>query len=68
MLKWSDTADDETGYRVYRFDQLLADLPANSTTYTDNETITPGTALEYSVEAYNDAGPSAKRTVSFTCQ
>lgn len=67
-LSWSDAADNESGYRVYRWDQQIADLPPNSTTYTDNATVTPGAALQYSVEAYNDAGASAKRTVDFACQ
>lgn len=67
-LTWSDAADNETGYRVYRFDLLLADLPANSTTYTDVESVTPGTDLQYSVEAYNGSGASPQRTISFKCQ
>ncbi len=67
-LRWADNADNETGYHVYRFDQLLAALPANSTTYEDNWPVYPGGSVEYSVEAYNDAGSSAKRTISFTCE
>ncbi len=67
-LTWSDSADNETGYHVYRFDLLLADLPANSTSYTDVETVTPYIDLQYSVEAYNSAGASPARTVSFKCQ
>lgn len=67
-LTWSDSANNEAGYHVYRFDLLIADLPPNSTTYTDNETVTPGTALQYSVAAYNPAGESAKRTESFSCR
>lgn len=67
-LRWADNADNETGYHVYRFDQLLADLPANSTTYEDNWPAYPGGSVEYSVEAYNDAGSSSRRTISFTCE
>ena len=67
-LSWGDAADNESGYRVYRFDQLLADLPANTTAYTDVVIVTPYTALEYSVEAYNSTGSSARRTISFSCE
>ena len=67
-LKWVDNADNEKGYRVYRGETMIADLPANSTTYTDNTTITYGSVLTYYVEAYNDAGASPRRTASFSCQ
>jgi len=67
-LTWSDHADNETGYRVYRDNQLIIDLPANSSTYTDTTTITVGTSISFSVEAYNEAGASAQRTISFSCE
>jgi hypothetical protein len=67
-LSWSDSADNETGYRVYRFDQLVADLPANSTSYTDVVTVSPGAPLQYSIEAYNGAGTSGARVITFACQ
>jgi hypothetical protein len=68
VLTWADNADNETGYRVYRYDQLIVELPANSRTYTDNTTITVGTSINYSVEAFNEVGASQQRTISFTCQ
>ncbi|MCJ7434646.1 MAG: SH3 domain-containing protein [Anaerolineales bacterium] len=68
VLTWTDNADNETGYRVYRYDQLLVELPANSNTYTDNTTLTAGTGINYGIEAFNEAGTSEQRTISFTCQ
>ena len=50
-LTWKDVANDESGYRVYRDDNLIAELPANSTTYTDNTSRSPGSVFSYSVEA-----------------
>lgn len=67
-LSWSDTANNENGYRVYRFDTMIADLPANSGAYTDTTNITYGSALTYSVEAYNTAGASPRRTANVSCQ
>jgi hypothetical protein len=67
-LTWADTADNESGYHVYRLGNLIADLPANSTSYTDNANVPPGTQLTYSVEAYNSSGASAQRSATFTCQ
>lgn len=66
-LRWIDNADDEAGYRIYRLDQMIADLPAGSTTYTDTPT-TSGGSLSYSIRAYNAAGESAPlNTPSFSC-
>jgi uncharacterized protein YraI len=66
-LTWNDSANNETGYRVYRYDILAADLPANSTDYTESIPYTLGSTVTYSVEAYNSAGPSARNTKSFHC-
>jgi SH3 domain-containing protein len=67
-LTWADIAGNENGYRVYRLGALIADLPANTTTYTDTAEVAFGTPLTFSVEAYNEVGPSPQRTVNFTCQ
>lgn len=67
-LKWSDNADNETGYHVYRDNTLVADLPANSSSYTDIANIPVGATITYSVEAYNAIGASPQRTISYACQ
>ncbi|HEY2980930.1 MAG TPA: hypothetical protein VGJ22_07095 [Anaerolineales bacterium] len=67
-LTWGDAADNENGYRVYRFGTVVADLPADSGAFVDTVTVTPGTQLQYAVEAYNDAGASPQRTAVFSCQ
>lgn len=67
VINWADNADNETGYRVYRNDQLIAELPANSKTYTDTTT-TDGTNVTYGVEAFNEAGVSERRIITFNCQ
>ncbi len=66
-LSWSDAADNENGYRVYRFGAVIADLPPNSNGYVDEVSVAAGTQLQYSVEAYNDAGASQPRTAAFSC-
>lgn len=66
-LHWLDNADNEDGYHVYRLGQLIADLPANSTTFSDT-IVAYGTSLAYSITAYNGVGESAPlATPNFSC-
>ena len=39
ILNWSEAVDDTnlSGYRIYRDENPIADIPANQTTYTDSE-------------------------------
>ena len=66
-MSWTDAADNENGYRVYRLGTQVADLPANSTSFSENIPYTAGTSITYSVEAYNDSGASPQRSITFHC-
>ncbi len=62
-LKWSDNAQDETGYRIERSGDgstyvLAANLGAGATTYTDGG-LNSGTTYDYRVRAYNSYGNSS---------
>ncbi len=61
-LTWTDSGGNETGYHVYRNGNLIANLPANSTTYTDNTSRTAGSTFSYGVEAFNSFGASSRTT------
>jgi hypothetical protein len=65
-LKWSDRADNETGYRVYRGTSIVADLSAGASSYDDTVMLAPPQTLQYSVVAYNDNGESSPSRQSFT--
>lgn len=65
-LTWSDKANNEKGYRIYRGDSQVADLPAGSSSYDDTVSLAPPQSLQYSVVAYNDNGESSPSRVSFT--
>jgi len=67
VLTWTDNANNENGYYVFRNGSQIADLPANSTTYTDTVNISPGTQITYSVQAYNEMGVSAQLTITSFC-
>ncbi|HPR41823.1 MAG TPA: fibronectin type III domain-containing protein [Candidatus Methanofastidiosa archaeon] len=57
-LAWNDNADNEDGFKVFRNGTLIATLPANTTSYTD-EGLECGTSYTYYVMSYNDVGNSA---------
>lgn len=61
-LRWTDTANNEQGFRVYRNGSLVTTLGANSTQYTDSPPY--GGPYTYAVEAYNSAGTSAQATIT----
>lgn len=67
-LKWNDRAEDELGYRIYRDDERVMDLPANSTTYSETIDIEEGEPISYWIEVFNNAGASTTSKISFTCQ
>ncbi len=66
-LTWTDRADNEQGYRVYRNGTLVAELSANTTAYLDIF-ISGGGLISYGVSSFNAAGNSAQATISFSCE
>ena len=69
-LSWMYSGSDANGFRVYRQDTQIADLPVTQTSYTDISKIELGTDLTYGVEAYNEAGasPRLKHTIARVCK
>lgn len=67
-LTWNDKAQDEAGYRIYRDGIQLAELSANTTTYSD---IAPASgSYQYVVAAYNAGGEASTKVQAETtnCQ
>ena len=67
LLIWSDKADNETGYRVYRNGGVVAELPANSTQFTEVITLLAGQSAGYKVEVFSPAGSASSKTISLAC-
>lgn len=73
-LSWQDNATNEDGYYVYRDNDLLVTLDANSTSYSDTARQpalkivgNPNPTTTYSVQAFNAAGKSKKISKSISC-
>ena len=56
-LRWIDNSDNEKDFRIYRGNNLIATVDANTTTYQDTG-LKPATTYKYMVKAYNQAGES----------
>ncbi|OQX61149.1 MAG: hypothetical protein B6I38_09375 [Anaerolineaceae bacterium 4572_5.1] len=67
-MVWSDWADNEDGYRIYRNGVLIIDLSANTTTYVDVVAVNLTQTITYGIEAYNSSGVSGQATFSASCQ
>jgi hypothetical protein len=66
-IRWTDRAADESGYRIIRNDQSVAELPAGSNTYTETIPYASGDRFVYFVEVYNPNGFTRSTAIQFTC-
>jgi hypothetical protein len=66
-LTWNDKANNETGYRVYRNNELVIEMPANSTNFAETIALNSGQTVSYQVQAYNEIGGTMSSTASITC-
>jgi hypothetical protein len=67
-LEWNDRAENESGYRIYRNDELVTELPPNSNAYSEVIDVEEGENITYRIEAYNSTGTSSSSNISFSCQ
>jgi len=56
ILEWQDLANNETGYSIFRNNELVANLSPNAITYTDIIYLGRNQAATYFVQAYNFDG------------
>jgi hypothetical protein len=66
-LKWNDRANDESGYRIFRNDKQVTELPANSSAYTEVIEVEGGETITYRIEVFNSTGTASSSTISFSC-
>lgn len=62
-LSWSDNANNETGYKIYQNNVLIATLPANTNSYTIIN-LEPRSTYTYQLLAYNGEGTSSILTLT----
>lgn len=65
---WKDVATGETGYRIFRNGEQLAEMPANATTYTDIYNLPDvQQSVEYYVQVYSPAGSANSSVMKMKC-
>jgi hypothetical protein len=67
-LEWTDRADNESGYRIFRNGESVAELPPNSNSYTEVIDVVEGENLTYLIEVFNGAGTTRSAPINFSCQ
>ncbi len=63
---WSDK-ENESGYRVIRNGDLVAELPENSTTFQETISLLAGQSVGYNVIAFNTVGSNSSSLITLTC-
>ncbi len=66
-IQWKDTSGGETGYRVIRDNVAVADLPANSTEYSETIALVSGESASYAIEVYTADFKASSSTFTITC-
>jgi hypothetical protein len=66
-LLWEDRATNETGYRIFRDGEAVAELPANSTTFSESIPIESGEDREYYLQVYGPNGTVNTSIMRLTC-
>jgi len=66
-LSWNDKAINETGYRILRNDEVIAELPADSTFFAETIALVSGQSAAYQIQVYNPIGESNSAVATITC-
>ncbi len=61
-INWRDNSDNETGFKIFRDGELIANVPTNTTSYVDRG-LTPNTTYTYTIKATDDGAPMIDRTI-----
>ena len=66
-VTWRDNAENEQGYRILRNGEQIAELPANSTAYTDSYNPPVDQSVEYYIQVYGPSGSGNTYVGSMRC-
>jgi hypothetical protein len=64
---WVDNANNETSYRIFRNGEQIAEVPPDTTTYTDVFAVSPDQRVEYFVQVYSPFGTANSSVMPMRC-
>jgi hypothetical protein len=64
---WVDNANNETGYRIFRNGEAIAEFPADTTTHTDVYNLPADQNVEYFVQVYSPTGTASSSIMRMRC-
>jgi hypothetical protein len=67
ILVWEDRATNETGYRIIRDREAVAELPPNSTSYTETIPVESGEDIQYYLQVYGPSGTANTSIIRLSC-
>jgi hypothetical protein len=65
-IRWADM-DGESGYRIVRNDEIIAELPAGTTEFKETINLVAGQSVGYYIIAFNALGSSQSKTITLSC-
>jgi hypothetical protein len=66
-IEWTDRATNETGYRILRDGESVAELAANSTTFSETIPMESGESAAYFLQVYGPGGTTNASVGQLTC-
>lgn len=66
-VTWTDKSSNETGYRVFRNGEAVAELPADSTSYVDTFDTTGVDNVDYYLQVYSPFGTANSSIMRMSC-
>lgn len=66
-LTWEDRATNESGYRIFRDAEAVAELPANSTAWTETIPLENGESVTYYLQVYGPSGTVNTSMIKVGC-
>lgn len=66
-MVWEDRATNETGYRVFRDGEAIAELPPNATSFAETTPLEGDESLAYYLQVYGPSGTANTSVITFTC-
>jgi len=66
-VTWADKATNETGYRIFRNGEQVAELPANSTSFTETIAMESGQDASYYLQVFAPSGTANSSLMKLTC-